>query len=153
MSGRGGVEGVDPGLWDPVVPSKLSRVPPQTARLQWPRSTVGLGDTMLTGDMEDRPTLSWTTEPGALYTIVVMSSNLVPLDCIAIQVSDESIPAGILPEGTDYIHWLVRGNIIVSAPGILQYCSQVTNIPGTNAVEGTEVMRYLEPFIANQVGS
>jgi len=100
-----------------VVPSKLSRVPPQTARLQWPRNTVGLGDTMLTGDMEDRPTLSWTTEPGALYTIVV---------------SDESIPAGILPEGTDYIHWLV------------------TNIPGTNAVEGTEVMRYLEPFIANQ---
>ena len=65
--------------------------------------------------MTDRPTLSWTWEPGALYTVIL---------------SDEGVPEGKLPEGTDYIHWMV------------------TNIPGNRILDGVEVMRYVEPFVA-----
>ena len=63
---------------------------------------------MMTGQMRDRPKLSWTTEPGALYTVVL---------------SDEALEA-VLGEGNDYIHWVVTnipGNDIKAGSEMFQF--------------------------------
>ena len=63
---------------------------------------------MMTGQMRDRPKLSWTTEPSALYTVVL---------------SDEALEA-VLGEGNDYIHWVVTnipGNDIKAGNEMFQF--------------------------------
>jgi len=63
---------------------------------------------MMTGQMRDRPKLSWTTDPGALYTVVL---------------SDEALEA-VLGEGNDYIHWVVTnipGNDIKAGNEMFQF--------------------------------
>ena len=64
---------VDPAQWSQVVPSRLASPPAQLARLQWPRFSPGVGDTMLTGQMADRPQVTWSGgRPGELYTIMIL---------------------------------------------------------------------------------
>ena len=63
---------------------------------------------MMTGQMKDRPRLSWTTEPGALYTLII---------------SDEALEA-LVGEGNDYIHWVVTnipGNNIQDGNEMFQF--------------------------------
>ena len=109
---------VDPDLvssdWDSVVPSKLSSAPGQLASIRWPRFSPGVGDTMLTGQMKDRPSLKWSGASGDLFTIMILDEGIAFLN------------------GLQYVHWLV------------------TNVPADgNILEGTEMMRYVEPFSAS----
>ena len=120
---------VDPGLvrstrpapvavnladWVSIVPSKLSSPPSQTASIRWPRYSPGVGDTMITGQMRDRPSISWSAKPSDLFTIMILDEGIASLD------------------GQQYAHWVV------------------TNVPGDgNTLEGTEMMRYVEPFSAS----
>ena len=105
---------VNPSDWEAVVPSKLSAPPGQTASIRWPRFSPGVGDTMITGQMKDRPTISWSAEPSDLFTIMIVDEGIAFLG------------------GQQYAHWLV------------------TNVPGDGDVlEGTEMMRYVEPFSAS----
>ena len=58
--------------------------------------------------MKDRPKLSWTAEPGTLYTVVL---------------SDEALEA-LVGEGNDYIHWVVTnipGNNIKEGNEMFQF--------------------------------
>ena len=62
----------------------------------------------MTGQMKDRPRLSWTTEPGALYTVVL---------------SDEALET-LVGKGNDYIHWVVTnipGNNIQDGNEMFQF--------------------------------
>jgi len=115
VTSRASPSRVDPAQWTQVVPSKLASPPAQLARLQWPRFSPGVGDTMLTGQMEDRPQVTWSGgRPGELYTIMILDEGISFLN------------------GKQYAHWLV------------------TNVPGSgNTLEGTEMMRYVEPFSAS----
>ena len=72
-----------------MVPSKLASVPGQAASIRWPRFSPGVGDTMLTGQMEDRPEVMWTSQPGELYTVMVLDEGISFLN------------------GKQYVHWLV----------------------------------------------
>ena len=72
-----------------MVPSKLASVPGQAASIRWPRFSPGVGDTMLTGQMEDRPEVMWTSQPGELYTIMILDEGISFLN------------------GKQYVHWLV----------------------------------------------
>ena len=82
--------------------------------IRWPRFSPGPGDTMITGQMKDRPSITWSAEPSELFTIMIIDEGIAFLG------------------GQQYAHWLV------------------TNVPGDGDVlEGTEMMRYVEPFSAN----
>ena len=120
---------VDPGLvsstrstsrpvtsseWNSVVPSKLPSPPGQLASIRWPRFSPGVGDTMLTGQMKDRPSVKWSGASGDLFTIMILDEGIDFLN------------------GQQYVHWLV------------------TNVPADGDIlEGTEMMRYVEPFSAS----
>ena len=70
---------------------------------------------MITGQMKDRPSISWSAEPSELFTIMIIDEGIAFLG------------------GQQYAHWLV------------------TNVPGDgNVLEGTEMMRYVEPFSASR---
>ena len=75
---------VDPGLvssdWDSVVPSKLPSPPGQLASIRWPRFSPGVGDTMLTGQMKDRPSLKWSGASGDLFTIMILDEGIAFLN-------------------------------------------------------------------------
>ena len=107
--------GVSSAAWSQVVPAKLSSVPGQVVRVQWPRFSPAPGDTMLTGQMRDRPQLTWSGDsPGDLFTIMIVDEGIERLN------------------GQQYAHWLV------------------TNVPGSgNALDGSEMMRYVEPFLTS----
>ena len=83
VTSRASPSRVDQAQWTQVVPSKLASPPAQLARLQWPRFSPGVGDTMLTGQMEDRPQVTWSGgRPGELYTIMILDEvrNRIPLN-------------------------------------------------------------------------
>ena len=105
---------VDPADWVSLVPSKLSSVPRQLAAIRWPGFSPGPGDTMITGQMRDRPSVSWSADQTDLFTIMILDEGIAFLN------------------GQQYAHWVV------------------TNVPGDGDIlEGTEMMRYVEPFSAN----
>ena len=105
---------VDPADWSSLVPSKLSSVPRQLASIRWPRFSPGPGDTMITGQMRDRPSVSWSADQTDLFTIMILDEGIAFLN------------------GQQYAHWVV------------------TNVPGDGDIlEGTEMMRYVEPFSAS----
>ena len=105
---------VDPADWVSLVPSKLSSVPRQLASIRWPRFSPGPGDTMITGQMRDRPSVSWSADQTDLFTIMILDEGIAFLN------------------GQQYAHWVV------------------TNVPGDGDIlEGTEMMRYVEPFSAS----
>lgn len=76
-----------------LVPNKLPVAPPQTAKIYWSSSgtSVSPGEAIDAIKMTDRPTMRWTYDPSALYTIL----------CI-----DEGIPA-LQPPNLQFIHWMV----------------------------------------------
>jgi len=78
---------------EPLVPNKLAVAPPQTAKIYWASSgeSVSPGEAIDAIKMTDRPTMRWTYDPSALYTII----------CI-----DEGIP-DLQPANLQFIHWLV----------------------------------------------
>ena len=39
---------------------------------RWPGFSPGVGDTLMTGTMGDRPEVGWAARPGQLYTIMVL---------------------------------------------------------------------------------
>ena len=80
---------VNPADWVQVVPSKLTSVPRQLATVRWPRFTPGPGDTMLTGQMKDRPSVKWSGNTGDLFTIMIIDEGIAFLN------------------GQQYAHWLV----------------------------------------------
>ena len=105
---------VDPADWVSLVPSKLSSVPRQLASIRWPGFSPGPGDTMITGQMRDRPSVSWSADQTDLFTIMILDEGIAFLN------------------GQQYAHWVV------------------TNVPGDGDIlEGTEMMRYVEPFSAS----
>ena len=105
---------VDPADWVSLVPSKLSSVPRQLASVRWPGFSPGPGDTMITGQMRDRPSVSWSADKTDLFTIMILDEGIAFLN------------------GQQYAHWVV------------------TNVPGDGDIlEGTEMMRYVEPFSAS----
>ena len=56
----------------------------------------GLGDTMLTGQMKERPSVKWSANPGDLFTVMILDEGIASLN------------------GQQYAHWLVTnvpGNI------------------------------------------
>ena len=100
--------------WAEVVPSRLASVPGQVASIRWGdnirllhfltymlrtplcvwcvrwgKFTPGVGDTMLTGQMEDRPEVGWEAGPGELYTVMILDEGISFLN------------------GKQYVHWLV----------------------------------------------
>ena len=104
----------NPADWVSLVPSKLSSAPSQAASIRWPRFSPGVGDTMITGQMKDRPSITWSAQSSDLFTIMILDEGIAFLN------------------GQQYAHWVV------------------TNVPGDgNILEGTEMMRYVEPFSAN----
>ena len=105
---------INPADWVSLVPSKLTSVPRQAASIRWPGFSPGPGDTMITGQMKDRPHISWSAQTTDLFTIMIIDEGIAFLN------------------GRQYVHWLV------------------TNVPGDgNILEGTEMMRYVEPFSAS----
>jgi len=76
-----------------LVPNKLAVAPPQTAKIYWASSgeSVSPGEAIDAVKMTDRPTMRWTYDPAALYTIL----------CI-----DEGIP-DLQPANLQFIHWMV----------------------------------------------
>ena len=105
---------ITPSDWVSVVPSRLSSAPSQTASIRWPRFSPGVGDTMITGQMKDRPSITWSAQSSDLFTIMILDEGIAFLN------------------GQQYAHWVV------------------TNVPGDGDIlEGTEMMRYVEPFSAN----
>ena len=69
---------------------------------------------MITGQMKDRPSITWSAQTSDLFTIMILDEGIASLG------------------GQQYAHWVV------------------TNVPGDgNTLEGTEMMRYVEPFSAN----
>ena len=56
---------------------------------RWPGFRPGVGDTMMTGTMGDRPEVGWAAQPGQLYTIMVLDEGIASLG------------------GKQYVHWLV----------------------------------------------
>ena len=57
--------------------------------VRWGKFTPGVGDTMLTGQMEDRPEVGWEAGPGELYTVMILDEGISSLN------------------GKQYVHWLV----------------------------------------------
>ena len=87
---------VNPSDWVAVVPSKLASPPRQVASLRWPRFSPGPGDTMLTGQMKDRPSVKWSANTGDLFTVMILDEGIASLN------------------GQQYAHWVVTnvpGNI------------------------------------------
>ena len=75
--------------WKEVVPAYLSSMPEQVAELTWPSKGVAPGDTVLTSEMWERPTVSWEGEKDALYTVMLVDQGVASL------------------EGKQFIHWFV----------------------------------------------
>ena len=93
-------------LWSEVVPAKLSSAPAEVASLRWPGSSVSLNMTMITGQMKDRPTLSWSADRSSLYTVVIVDEGVASLN------------------GMQYIHWIminIPGNDILSGTEVMRY--------------------------------
>ena len=69
--------------------------------VRWGRFTPGVGDTMLTGQMEDRPEVMWTSQPGQLYTIMILDEG------ISCEGVTDCAPLRRNLSGKQYVHWLV----------------------------------------------
>ena len=80
---------MSPGDWDQVVPSKLSSIPNQLASIRWWRFQPRPGDTMMTGQMKERPSITWSGNTRDLYTIMIVDEGIARLN------------------GQQYTHWLV----------------------------------------------
>ena len=90
---------INPADWVSLVPSKLSSVPSQAASIRWPRVSPGVGDTIITGQMKDRPSITWSAQSSDLFTIMILDEGITALG------------------GQQYAHWLVTnvpgdGNIL-----------------------------------------
>ena len=72
-----------------VVPSKLPSPPPALARVRWSRYSPAPGDTMITGNMRDRPQVTWSSGDSGLFTIMILDEGISFLN------------------GQQYAHWLV----------------------------------------------
>ena len=75
--------------WSEVVPAYLSSMPEQVAELTWSSKRVSPGDTVLTSEVFERPTISWDGEDDALYTVMIVDQGIADLG------------------GKQYIHWFV----------------------------------------------
>merc|ERR1712106_1041870 len=107
----------DSSLWNEVVPEKLSSVPPQVARLRWGRSRAGLGDTVKTGQMAERPVVSWNGDSSSLYTVIIVDQGIERL------------------EGKQFIHWMVTnipGSNIEKGAEVMQYIEPFSFEFGSN---------------------
>jgi len=76
-----------------LVPNKLAKAPPQTAKIYWAHSStrVSPGQAIDSMKMTDRPGMRWTYDPSALYTVLCL---------------DEGIP-DLQPANLAYVHWMV----------------------------------------------
>lgn len=101
-------------LWSEVVPAKLSSAPAEVASLRWPGFSVSLNMTMITGQMKDRPTLSWSADRSSLYTVMIVDEGVASLN------------------GMQYIHWImtnIPGNDILSGTEVIRYIEPFSASP------------------------
>ena len=71
------------------VPGKLAEVPPAPLYMRYNRKPVFPNDIVVNEDMNQRPTFKWTSEPGALYTIMIIDFGIERF------------------MGDQYFHWMV----------------------------------------------
>ena len=97
------------------MPEKLKSIPAEVAGLSWPGFTVRLNMTMLTGQMKDRPTLSWPASRSSLYTVMIV---------------DEGVSS--LPAGQQYVHWImtnIPGTDLARGTEVMRYVEPWTLSP------------------------
>ena len=71
------------------VPTKLAMAPPAPLYMTYNNKNVLPNDLITSEDMLEKPTLTWDTESGALYTIFIIDFGIERL------------------EGLQWVHWLV----------------------------------------------
>ena len=71
------------------VPTKLAMAPPAPLYMTYNNKNVLPNDLITSEDMLEKPTLTWDTESGALYTIFIVDFGIERL------------------EGLQWVHWLV----------------------------------------------
>jgi uncharacterized protein GlcG (DUF336 family)/phosphatidylethanolamine-binding protein (PEBP) family uncharacterized protein len=71
------------------VPTKLAMAPPAPLYMSYNKKKVLPNDLITSEDMLEKPTLTWDTESGALYTIFIIDFGIERL------------------EGLQWVHWLV----------------------------------------------
>ncbi|KAJ8027426.1 Phosphatidylethanolamine-binding protein-like F40A3.3 [Holothuria leucospilota] len=77
-----------------VVPDVLSATPPGVAEVTWPSGVKAeLGNVVTPTQMQDIPQVSWDTESGALYTVIM---------------TDPDAPSRSKPKYREWHHWLVH---------------------------------------------
>jgi len=80
--------------WGGLVPRLLAAAPDQVAALHWGPVQAGLGDTVRTGQMGQRPVVSWRGDGDSLYSLLLVDNGIASLN------------------GSQFVHWF-----LVNIPG------------------------------------
>ena len=78
-------------IWTGIVPEKLSVAPEQFAEIRWPGRLVGANGTVTTGEVTERPRVSWEGSEEDLYTVMIVDEGIDVFDL----------------GGAQFVHWLV----------------------------------------------
>jgi len=133
VSGCGPLQNFGEGLYSNlmwtktgIVPNKLAQTPPSALSIVYNGKDIWPNETVTTEDMISRPTLSWATEPGALYTIMQVDFGIERL------------------EGLQFFHWLITnvpaGNSVILGDEVKSYVAPfyfLVNAEGTGLVTDT----------------
>ena len=93
----------------PLVPTKFSEAPAETAMIYWERSMtfIAPGLAVDTEDMVERPVMMWNADPTKLYTVIAIDEGITSLS----------------ENGLGFLHW-----VVTNVPGDKVGCSLSSSI-------------------------